>query len=102
MCIFKTVEKKERVGLEVGVSLPSQAESSPGTVEAELALSEWSEGNQRYPQPLPLDMQSYQIFPAVKTPWKWKQQLQRIFSLHHFIYQPSEPWLQGLSLDQPS
>lgn len=24
------------------------------------------------------------------------------FSLHHFIYQPSEPWLQGLSLEQPS
>lgn len=52
----------------MGVALPSQAVSSPGTLEAELAPSEWPEGNQQYPQPLPLDRQGYQIFPAVKTP----------------------------------
>lgn len=37
--------EKEPVGLQVRVS-PSQGASSLGTVEAELVLSEWPEGNQ--------------------------------------------------------
>lgn len=78
MCIFHTVQEKEPVGLQLGMSLPS-----PGTLGAELALSEWPQGNPQHP--LPLDMQGYQIFPAIKTPQKWKQQLQGNFSLHHFI-----------------
>lgn len=101
MCILLTLQGKEPVGCSWGC--PSHHKLGPQQVfEAELALREWPQGNQQHP--LPLDMQSYQISPAIKTPQKWKQQLQRIFffSLHHFIYQPSEPWLQGLSLEQPS
>lgn len=59
---------EEAGGAETGDVPPSQAGSTPGALEAELALTEWPEGNQHYPQHLPLDMQGYQIFPAPKTP----------------------------------
>lgn len=67
--------------------------------------SEWPEGdkfvtaaNSSGGTTSALDAQGYQILAAVKTTLKWKQQLQRILCLCHFVRQLSELWLQGLAL----